>query len=56
MEDGRRLIIERDKILKEATDHVVKIEDYTSKAINVLKAKYWNWKKLFIMYITKLIK
>jgi len=39
LEEARRLILEREKLLKEAVDHAVKVGDYTSKAIYVLTSE-----------------
>jgi len=52
LEEARRLILEREKLLKEEISYAVKVRDYTSKAIYVLTTEILELEKLFITYLT----
>jgi hypothetical protein len=50
LEEAERLILEREKLLKERAVFAVKIRDYTAEAIYVLTSEILELEKLFIMY------
>ncbi len=52
LEEARRLINEREKLLKEEVNYAVKVRDYTSKAIYTLTSEILELEKLLITYIT----
>jgi hypothetical protein len=51
LEEAERLILEREKLLKERAVFAVKIRDYTAEAIYVLTSEILELEKLFIMYM-----
>lgn len=51
LDEARRLILEREKSLKERITFAVKIRDYTAEAIYVLTNEILELEKLFITYI-----
>jgi hypothetical protein len=50
LEEAERLILEREKLLKERVVFAVKIRDYIAEAIYVLTNEILELEKLFIMY------
>ena len=52
LEDAKKLILERERLLKEGMSYAVKVRDYTSKAIYVLTSEILELEKLFITYLT----
>jgi hypothetical protein len=51
VDEARRLILEREKLLKDRVNFAVKIRDYTAEAIYVLTSEILELEKLFIMHI-----
>jgi hypothetical protein len=51
LDEARRLIVEREKSLKERMGFAVKIRDYTAEAIYVLTSEILELEKLFVMYM-----
>jgi hypothetical protein len=51
LDEARRLILEREKLLKERVEFAVKIRNYTAEAIYVLTSEMLELEKLFIRYI-----
>jgi hypothetical protein len=51
LDEARRLILEREKLLKDRVNFAVKIRDYTAEAIYVLTSEILELEKLFIMHI-----
>jgi hypothetical protein len=50
LDEARRLIVEKEKSLKERMGFAVKIRDYTAEAIYVLTSEMLELKMLFITY------
>jgi hypothetical protein len=51
LDEARKLILERDKSLKDRINFAVKIKDYTAEAIYVLTSEILELEKLFLMYM-----
>jgi hypothetical protein len=51
LDETRRLILEREKLLKDRVNFAVKIRDYTAEAIYVLTSEILELEKLFIIYM-----
>jgi len=51
LDEVRRLILEREKSLKERAAFAVKIRDYTAEAIYVLTSELLELEKLMVMYM-----
>jgi hypothetical protein len=47
LEEARKLILEREKLLKDRVNFAVKIRDYTAEAIYVLTSEILELEKLF---------
>jgi len=51
LDETKKLILERERSLKEGAAFAVKIRDYTAEAIYVLTSELLELEKLIIMYI-----
>ena len=51
LDEARRLILDREKSLKEKAAFAVKIRDYTAEAIYVLTSEILELEKLMLMYM-----
>jgi hypothetical protein len=51
LEEARKLILEREKLLKDRVNFAVKIRDYTAEAIYVLTSEILELEELFIMHM-----